>query len=313
MLGFPVTYAAVRRQGVGRELVWHYTTVEALVGIVQSRELWASSRAALNDPTENSWGRDALREVLSAFEDEGWPMADGVRPLAARESDFLERVIPKDYLAGEALATYVVAASAAGDKLSQWVHYAGAGGVAIGIAADQVLVHPETYEQLPTPGYPTAAWGWLKMFYERETQLNALREVLVDVAQGVNRDAVKASPSGESDAVEFFRFRLETVVMRLKHPAFSEEEEVRHFAPRVDVRPRFRARGSAVLAFVPLISQVSSDLDAPWRAQLPIREIRIGPAVSGAQRREIEALLAASGLPTVNVTASTIPYIPRAQ
>lgn len=45
------------------ELLWHYTTAEGLLSIVEHRELWASSVDYLNDAAELSFGRDCLTEA----------------------------------------------------------------------------------------------------------------------------------------------------------------------------------------------------------------------------------------------------------
>src|SRR4051794_27438928 len=52
------------------KLLYHYTTAQGLIGIVQSHGLWATNADFLNDAQELRFGRDQLREALQRRADE---------------------------------------------------------------------------------------------------------------------------------------------------------------------------------------------------------------------------------------------------
>jgi hypothetical protein len=47
-------------------MYWHYTNPEALLGILSSNELWATSPVALNDAAEVEYGRLLMLELLAS-------------------------------------------------------------------------------------------------------------------------------------------------------------------------------------------------------------------------------------------------------
>ncbi len=48
-------------------LLWHYTNLSSLLGIIESKELWATDLRYLNDRTEFAYG---LEQVLNVLRDE---------------------------------------------------------------------------------------------------------------------------------------------------------------------------------------------------------------------------------------------------
>ena len=50
-------------------LLYHYTTLEGLKGILQSRALWFSHISTLNDPSEFKYGQQLVTDVLKGFID----------------------------------------------------------------------------------------------------------------------------------------------------------------------------------------------------------------------------------------------------
>jgi hypothetical protein len=59
-------FAMRSTESARQKLLYHYTTAESLLGIVQSRSLWATDIRFLNDTAEFSFARDVLlREMLA--------------------------------------------------------------------------------------------------------------------------------------------------------------------------------------------------------------------------------------------------------
>ena len=113
-----------------RDIVWHYTSAEGLLGIVTSREVWASSPVAMNDSSEVEYGVNCL--------DEAWASVRGEAP-GVGVTDFLAEVMDHDFSTSVSEMGFAFCASRSRDMLSQWIQYAGPRGFAIGLDSSQKL------------------------------------------------------------------------------------------------------------------------------------------------------------------------------
>jgi hypothetical protein len=124
-----------------QEVLYHYTDARGLLGIVQSRQLWASNAAFLNDSTEVTYIREVLAEVAEEFRDEHAVTAD-IREYAAsafagtdrfsategRTASVISILEGAPTMASGVLDVYVSCFCAYGDLLSQWRGYPSSGG-----------------------------------------------------------------------------------------------------------------------------------------------------------------------------------------
>jgi hypothetical protein len=99
-------------------VLYHYTNREGFLGIMNTRELWASNLRFLNDSRELQCGLEMISKVLHGNNN---PLVKDVL------DDNL--VDPSDEAA---YSVYGVSFSAIGDDLSQWRAYGSGGGYAIG-------------------------------------------------------------------------------------------------------------------------------------------------------------------------------------
>ena len=92
------------------QTLYHYTSLAALVSIVQSRRIWASNIRFLNDHSESLWLRDHVLSILdtkSAVEDD----RDRIKQIVAE----IENSPP--------LSCFVASFTERADDLSQWRAY----------------------------------------------------------------------------------------------------------------------------------------------------------------------------------------------
>ena len=107
----------------GKPLLYHYTRMSALKGILMTRRLWATDLRYLNDTAEYSYGVSMFSEELGRLQEE--------RRLA--DSMCVDELAALKYMITESDpgAIYVACLTAAGgDQLSQWRGYSAGGGVA---------------------------------------------------------------------------------------------------------------------------------------------------------------------------------------
>lgn len=122
-------------------VVWHYTSVDTLLRILESQSIHLTCYDFLNDPGE---GKEAYGLVQRC-----WDRALDSTATCALNLDYLRqhtRNVPTaKYAAEERQHTFVFSGSSRDDSLSQWARYADNGrGIAIGIRID-----PSALSKLP--------------------------------------------------------------------------------------------------------------------------------------------------------------------
>ena len=115
-------------------ILYHYTDSHGLSGILQSRELWASSLQNLNDPLESQYFFDRVRtELESRCEFPGIPFPPDYERLTLYS--VYQSLTPSAHTKSLRSAMYVSSFSEDGDLLSQWRACADAGfGFSIGFS-----------------------------------------------------------------------------------------------------------------------------------------------------------------------------------
>lgn len=266
---------------VSDRLVYHYTDLAGLRGIIRSSALWASDYRYLNDRTEFAFGLEILEMVLAHGEGtETWP-AD------LRQEILLAIALMKR---GH-LSTYVLSASFCrkGNVLSQWRAYGKRdGAIAIGFDIDHLRdqarvqnfvcgrVHYYWAEALHRPEDESFS-SWLeercRELVTRLSDVSSLREKAEAEPVG-NREIEIIEQSGRHATLEVW---IAEVAAFIKHPAFSEEVEWRCVSIERPIgigTERLlldRPAGAKVIPFANFDLKASSD------GYLGIRQLVIGP------------------------------------
>ncbi len=282
----------------GPPLLYHYTTVAGLDGILRSRELWATDLRFLNDSEEYLY---TVNLVLAEVERQRESSTD---PLDIAELDALghmvrgeEEVIP---------SVFVFSMSANGDQLSQWRGYGKGGGFALGFNAEQLQEC-------------ASGWTLVRCEYGMDQQLAAVAG-LVEHARGLMRAGRTAErPStpkwilGGGRYVREIQPRLINLAARLKAPGFVEEAESRLvlFPGSAATKLHVRAGGAALIPYTTI--GIGGPPPDPQVAQYQLRSMRlvtIGPSVHGERmlRASVQSAFAANGVHYVLTQTSETPY-----
>ena len=269
------------------ELIYHYTSIEGLFGIVQSGHLWLSDYSYLNDTRELSHGANLVTEVAREL------LVDENRPLAI---DLLQRCIKE--LQAPVHRVCVASFSEAGDSLSQWRAY---GNIAIGFEPKDVSLHASR-ANLRAVEYHRDRQRALA-----ELHLHHMREAyLVD---SLNGRLVRI------EDVYFKTDRLVELVAFFKDAGFAMEQEYRlAFIEHPDLMPslgqkasakRFRVSRGRVIPYV-----LSNELEPvlPSSRDLTIKEVVLGPGSDATLERGIREFLVESNMRDVEVKRSRVPY-----
>lgn len=255
--------------------LYHYTSGEALIGIIETQYFYATERSYLNDPQEFYWGLDSLRKTLN------------VNAVNKFSSGYVEQMnIVLDELDTDRLRLFVLSLSANPDLLSQWRAYADDGrGVAIGLDG-KVLRERAGFDEFIWEGASLDAmpkefcftYHLMPVIYDKASQTDTIIEFL-DAAHSfwlsLNSEDLK-----ELQILRlfkhFFQYRVKELLLSFKNPGYKEECEWRIVTAvqTGNEKIKYRYGNFGITPFVRI--NMTPKIELP-SLKLPIPEIRIGP------------------------------------
>jgi len=298
------------------EVLWHYTSMQGFIGIIETKRVWATDIRHLNDRKEFEHGKDLIRAQIDSLRIE--PDDElGTQKLLI---DILERDLDKGFFNTPNEEIYVSSFSAKGDQLSQWRGYTPSGqGLSLGFDLSGMrpppgsglfsTIAPCIYTDDAKHRIIRAAMASVRdaarLWQKRVDEL--YRETLL---KGLECDHEKLPWEIRQpfhDAAICMGLGLKKMLILFKDESFSEETEWRFFGVRpADARPegfrRFlRVSGSRMIPTVdPLIAGAGI---------FPLREVVVGPCPEQALQVEaVRKFLNWNGLDHVVVRTSKIPY-----
>lgn len=270
------------------DVFYHYTSMEALVSIIESDAIWLSDYSYLNDKTELVHGVKVVSSVISEFLSSGVTEVQGALLQAWSEKALapLPRVC-------------VASFSGDGDSLSQWRAY---GNVAIGFVPHKIGIHANQ-SQLGVVRYEPEIQKQLAQVY--------VSHCLQAYALDVENNALERIPDvyhrfGQVlELVSFFKapsFRDEREyrLVYVEHPELFEDGTFGERPPK-----HFRVKGGRIYSHI-----VSSEMfpfpDHKW--PLGICEVVLGPESDDLMELGVREFLDENGLQDVPIIRSQIPY-----
>jgi hypothetical protein len=260
--------------------VYHYTSQLGLLGILQDKKLWLSSARHLNDSAEVNYAIEMLSQQLALR-----PKPEGVADeMWKKFSDDVSSYMPSV----EGADHFVGSFSQRKDLLSQWRAYSGEGvGFSIGF----------NYERLKN------------LAVRKKCSLSRCSYKPADNTDSINHSinlGVQRLQEGlPEDAVSRCVVALLIMAPRLKHPSFEEEEEWRLISGvgnDDNSEVRFRVGKSMIIPYKEF-DLVGED------GKTPITEVVVGPAPHmELSVVSVESLLLKSGIESVEVSLSDVPY-----
>lgn len=274
-------------------ILYHYTTQQGLLGIINSREIWATHTRYMNDTREfrhaTELARQELERIVAAWSGPQSTFSfPGAREyMASMQGALSAGIEPKNIC--------VCSFSEKGDVLSQWRAYGGgASGFAIGFSGEHLREMVKDR-------------GWLVPVLYNESEQRALVRTLLEDLINEQRDRSeeeKAKLPLYGNLLEY----LNRYAPILKHQSFGEECEWRIVTRPIDYKDEhfgYRAGPSMLIPYFRLSLRKTESLG--------IREIVIGPTPHPEQSRgSALGLLIKSGLAGGLIGAqlkfSAIPY-----
>ncbi len=310
--------------------VFHYTSIEGLLGIISSRTLFATHYGYLNDAAEGNVIRNLIMPLLEAEIAELFPKLEA-RNLLAGFYDFhgasgrrtqAEGMYKALVKVANDISPIFVASFCRHDEgqppykdglLSQWRGYADGGGVAIefdegGIDA---LVAGETKKYaLNVVKSDDVHYERYEVLFDANAYKGFAGATMRDVFSNIGHDISDLTGDADIDAIVR---NFVTTAPYMKHGGFAEEREYRIAAARVrkDKIPpssalllkavKFRTRNGLIIPYIEIFGENTGTL--------PILSFVVGP--HPLQEKQVDAIkLAVQGTPFAGakVRTSDIPY-----
>ena len=281
-----------------RPRVWHYTNADGLLGILNTKQIWASSPKALNDLEEIKFGMQRMWKAFGDFQTRNSIKIDNAKRMA--------NILSVDFLTTQIDEIFIVSASSSNDSLNQWQHYSEVDGFAIeldtSIPMGLRLKSGETVFSRNQENYFFP--GWYDVVYE-ETEQNAIIDEMFKYLARMTDD-----PSYKDDYLLNLVARMIVMpqIARFKHNGFRDEREVRFLAGNVAGSPvEYRSSNGRVVPYINLVRHYEPS--GPSGNGLDfIKGIVCSPTTNQNDVQLVRDIIASFGLNNPTVTRSSIPF-----
>lgn len=266
-----------------RPVVYHYTSPQGLLGIVQTGKISATDIRYLNDSREFDLAHSFVEKYLTLWRD--------ANPNEA-EKQVYNSCLKALSITAHGYQFFAAAFSEAEDQLSQWRAYAPpSGGFAVGLSS----THLREAEGLFIP-----------CVYDETEQMALLQLLVNSVLREARQQKAKPDPTELWDlhGSQFLNGVL-LLAASFKHHSFKEEQEWRLIQWRQLVGvtpPLFRDGRTGIIPYVAL---------TPGANNLQIADVIVGPGPHAELAKQAAVgLLRSKGLTGFNVRISSTPYRP---
>jgi DUF2971 family protein len=247
------------------DVVYHYTSMQALRDIVESRSIWATNIRYLNDVLE----RQHYLSLIKSY-------VDSMNPRSKLYEQLLQRILEDEAEHTPFYALpFVASFSYERDSLPQWRSYCPHGnGVSIGFRTDSLraafVKHRSKASDSPHSNDVESDWlspqvTFDPVRYPNQNNMNEIVELFqqavkeAEAWEGANEDG---EDPASMDSVDFLWYALDKHASRTKHHSFESEREYRLIVTNPNFLDVFGFRPSRST----LIPYISLSLENPKRS-----------------------------------------------
>ncbi len=278
------------------KILSHYTSLEGLLGIIESKSIWATNILYLNDASELNYAIGLFREQVINFREK-------IRNSATYLVDQFFGTLIEDIdnsISSDNYAFFVCSFSEQNDLLSQWRGYCPKGiGLSLGFKLNDLRKSVKEY-----------AFSIRPCIYDEKEQINEINKLIENTYNKFTIEKNQNPRSIYSIILNKSSFYFYTEFIGLapsfKHPKFKEEKEWR-IVIRVDTRDkiemiRFPSGQSMIVPYIEIPLPREGD-------NLIINKIVVGPTHEPIlSKASVEMLLKSKNVKFDEVQYSTIPY-----
>lgn len=295
-----------------KDTLYHYTSREAFLNIIQNKTLWATNILYLNDSLEAQYTFKLFDSVINSTKNDKDKFKSFdlmVKKYVKKGDSVLDKYIDclfanpnsnnflKDYVFENPY--FVASFSSSGDLLSQWRGYCNqSGGLSIGFSKNYISELQKNYRYMFT-----------KCIYEKEDQLRAIKKSVNEAVSQFSDQFLDKKDFEEKifNVIQSLLLKILLCSPIFKHESFSDEQEWRIIVGHNPVNKKdiqYRSGTSMVVPYFEI------DLE-PFRSDLKIEldEVIVGPTPHPElSKASIEAFLESEDIRVGRVVNSSIPY-----
>jgi len=273
----------------------HYTSIKGFLGIIESRQLWATDLQYMNDTKELIYAGDLLNEII-------------IENYKSHENYFeLSELFKGGIYNSQYASVFGISFSEARDLLSQWRGYGGDAGMALCFQPSKLKAIAEANQM-----------QLVKCVYDRDTQIKIVSEICDHYAE-IYTEMRKENPKFDrSNLSEMFFRDLQLAGAIIKHPTFKDENEWRMISQVFDIvyemnqpldRMGFREGRSTIIPYLNTSLEVDfKDNDRDRRLDLGFHDVLIGPTgVAELPWRAVMNFLHTKNVRYSQITPSGVP------
>ena len=269
--------------------LFHYTTQNGLLGIIESKSLWLSDNQYMNDMTEYNHTIDLVKDELKKRGYEKFR-----KFLDTIDSGF-ETLLENIY---EKYPFFVCSFCENGNLLSQWRGYcSNGGGYSIGFDKAHIVKLRKKYKK----------FNFVRCVYEKKIQKEIIRKYLKDSVSTFQKFNISNCNDANLTRIfisNFFKMLL-TIIPMLKDSSFREECEWRIVSNFRKIKPSQKKFREGKFAIVPYVEFKLANK----REKLNISKIIVGPNPHiELSLKSVKSILSAQNVNCALVERSRIPY-----
>ncbi len=285
------------------KVVWHYTSCQTLLSILDSKSIWATHISCLNDTSE-------CRHLFDLFFERFAQVAGNNANLSALYNYVVAQKGKNHAWESD---WFVTSFCAEGDDLNLWRAYAGAdGGVSIGFNSTELVCQAwgrEREERGGSLGQPETYL--LPVVYEGKKKQDLVKKLVSSLNNLFLRGLGGRNPTDWAKQLwASWEDQLLVVAPLLKHRGFESEKEwrlIKKVPDSLQSSLKYLARANTITRHFPL-AVLALAVDSP--PVLPIVEIKVGPGRHQELTKvNVEKCLRSKGYDgKVRVSCSNIPF-----
>lgn len=285
------------------EVVYHYTSLDAMAKIFDNQVLWCTAISYLNDFSEREMVRSAVRKQLKTMQKDGALIGPAVS------------LIDDPYThAGSCLSSFanepfVASFGSNNDSLTHWRSYCPQhSGVSIGFKKE--ALNKARINEKWQPGMLSETIAFRRVQYLDHKDQKRIENIIQFAIHQATKAAGQASTTPAPYTFnESFSIWIDRIAVTSKSKAFETESEYRLVLLWLFGREnnlKFRTVRSTFIPYVEVLIPSTSSSVKVWDA---VDSITIGPTANmDLTKRSVRAFLDIKGARDVKLMASEIPY-----
>lgn len=242
-------------QQAENSILYHYTNIAALNGILSTGSFMVSKSSFLKDPSEVSFVKDIIRDIGIEFMDEAEINKMDFYNALIKSMDELQQLFP----------LYILSLTEEQDSLVLWSSYSDFEGYNIGIDIKNINFDKDLF----------CLSG--KVIYDKDTQKEMIKEIIYDLYTLYKKYEALKCKEYFIETEKTLLLNIYTRAMFFKRSGFKDEREYRIVFTIKETNTVLIEHKISNGCFIPYLKIPLKCLAGESRGKFPLKNITIGP------------------------------------